>query len=160
MVGIAVRVAVQSRKDGKVRTNKPWKAVLCLTLVGLVGAFAGCATGAKGPTDEELITGVLQQWSAALIAKDVEKLMVNYSENFADREGRNKAAAKQFIQEAINNGYLDGLQVDTTTTQIVVNGVDATATPINLSSSAGSISLGLTLKKEDGAWRIIGSGEA
>jgi len=50
--------------------------------------------------------------------------------------------------------------VSTETAQVTINGDDATVSPVTLSGSAGSMSLNLALKKEEGIWRIVSATEA
>lgn len=121
---------------------------------------AGCATGSKGPSDQDLITNAMNQWQNALIAKDADTAIAVYSENFRDGDGRGKAEMHAFLKEAISMGYLDSLVVNTETAQVTINGEDATVSPVTLSGSAGSMSLKLALKKEEGVWRIVSATEA
>lgn len=119
----------------------------------------GCATAAKGPSDQEQIQSVLNKWGQSLVAKDVNALMALYSENF-QAQGRGKADMKEFIEDAIDEGYLEDAKVDTSAVQIAIEGDTATATPITLEGPAGSMSLRLDLSKENGQWLIVGTGEA
>ncbi|MCL4693558.1 MAG: hypothetical protein KJ060_13740 [Candidatus Hydrogenedentes bacterium] len=131
---------------------------LCMALVVLVGA--GCAMGAKGPSDRDLIMNTMNEWQSGLVAKDADKVITVYSEDFRDGEGRGKAEMHAFIKEAVSMGYLDSLMVDMESAQVTINSEDATVGPVTLSSSAGSMYLKLALKKEDGVWRIVGTSEA
>jgi hypothetical protein len=132
------------------------------TVVGLacVIGMAGCATGPKGPTDQELITGTMNEWRAGLLEKNLDKILAAYSENYSDGEGRTKAQMREFIGGAISQGYLDNAQVDTTSTQIVITGDQAVANPITLSGPMGSITLSLTFKKEGDKWLVVGASGA
>jgi ketosteroid isomerase-like protein len=130
----------------------------CLAVVMLVVLACGCAGSGKGPTDEELITGMLTGWKAALETKDLEKMMAPYSEDFAGEGGAGKPELRQFIQRAIDEGYLDDAKVDLEKAQTTREGETATVGPVALSGSYGTLELDLKLKKEaDGAWRIVGS---
>jgi hypothetical protein len=133
--------------------------ITSLTLAAAIVASiaAGCATGSKGPSDRELIMSTLNEWKAGLVAKNPDQTIVAYSENFRDGEGRGKADMHAFLKEAVSMGYLDSLMVDLETVQVTINGVDATVSPVALSSSAGSMTLYLVMKKEDETWRIVGS---
>jgi len=121
---------------------------------------AGCAIGAKGPSDRELIMNTMNEWKAGLIAKDADRAIMAYSESFRDSDGRGKAEMHAALKEYISMGYLDSLMVDLETVQVTVNGEDATVNPVTLSGSAGSLTLNVALKKEEGAWRIVGATEA
>lgn len=129
---------------------------LVAILLGVVAC--GCAGMGKGPSDAELISSVLAGWKVALEAKDLEKLMVAYSEDFSGEGGAGKAQMRDFIKRAIDSGYLDGAKVDLEKAVTKIEGDAATVDPAGLSGDMGSVDLTLRLKKEaDGAWRIIGS---
>ena len=62
------------------------------------------------------------------------------------------------VLRAIDAGYLDGAEADLEEAETVIDGEEATVSPIVLSSSRGSMEFELSLaKEEDGAWRIVGS---
>lgn len=120
----------------------------------------GCAGMGKGPSDEELVAKVLADWTAAAQAKDLDKIMAVYSEAYSDGENTSKAAAREFMQGAIEQNYLEGLQVDLEQAKTTLENGTATITPVDLSSNAGFMSVTFELKKEaDGAWRITKLGE-
>lgn len=127
---------------------------------------AGCATAgggsaaAKGVDDQTAITKTLGEWGSALAAKNVDSILAFYSDSFRDEEGRDKSTLKQFLQDVIANGYLDGAKVDVATAQISINGSEAVVAPVALSGDMGGISLSISMKKEGGAWKITSSGQA
>lgn len=144
------------------RRGKAVRKLVCLQVVSvavLAVLVCGCMTGGKGPDDRELITNTMNEWKAGLVEKDADKIMSAYSENFQDNEGRGKADMANFIKEVIAQGYLDSTNVDLDSAQITINGEDATVSPISLSSAAGSMVLSVSLKKEDGVWRIVKAGQ-
>lgn len=122
--------------------------------------ISGCATGAKGPSDEELISSLMTTWADALAAKNIDKILPCYSEKFQDADGRGKAQLKDFLGSAISSGYLDGVKMTLTDAKTTIEGDKATITPVTLSSNAGAISLSLSLVKEQGNWLIVASNEA
>lgn len=132
---------------------------LGLCMLAMVVAV-GCATAAKGPSDEEQIQSVLGKWSDSITAKNIDQLMTLYSENYKSDDGNTKADVKEFLQGAVDEGYLDDAKVDLATTQIVIEGDKATASPVDLSSPRGSYPVGLVLAKENGQWLIVGMSEA
>lgn len=132
--------------------------ILSVSVVLLLGF--GCAMGQKGPSDRELIMNTMNEWKAGLIAKNVDEASKAYSEDFSDGEGRGKEQMVDFLKEAISMGYLDSLTVDLDSAQVTINDESATVGPVALASSAGAMSLNITLKKEGDAWRIVGSSEA
>lgn len=132
--------------------------ILSIALVLFVGV--GCAIGAKGPSDRELVMNTMNEWQAGLVAKNADQAIAVYSEEFRDGDGRGKEEMHAFLKEAISMGYLDSLIVDMESAQVTINSDEATVGPVALSSSAGSMYLNVTLKKEEGAWRIVGAREA
>ncbi|MCC6697318.1 MAG: hypothetical protein IT365_16940 [Candidatus Hydrogenedentes bacterium] len=134
--------------------------VLCGAYLLLASVLlCGCATGAKGPDDRTLIMNTMNGWKAGLIEKNIESVMAAYSESFRDQEGRGKAEVRDFIQGAINEGYLDGITIDLDVAQVTINDVEATVSPIPVTGGQGGVSLSMLLKKENGAWLIVGTNE-
>ena len=133
----------------------------CGLYVLLAGALVcGCATGVKGPDDRTLIMNTMNGWKAGIMAKNIEQIMAAYSEEFRDQEGRGVAEVREFIQGAIDEGYLDSATVDLDIAQVTINGDEATVSPIAVAGTRGSASLSMVLKKVNGAWLIIRSNEA
>jgi len=117
----------------------------------------GCATFGKGPSDEELIAATIQQWSTALAAQDADKVMATYSENFESADMPDKEAMRELIEMAIDQGFLEDVEVITDEAETVIEGTEATFGPVELSGAMGSMTFDFTLQKEDGAWLIVGS---
>jgi hypothetical protein len=123
---------------------------MCLLAVVLA---AGCATAAKGPSDEQQIQSTLTQWGEALSKTDIDKAMTLYSDKFSF-EGRDKASMADYLKD--KSDYLKDCKVDITGSKITVTGDKATADPVALNGVAGTINLGLDLLKENGQWHIVG----
>src|SRR3990172_5082088 len=107
---------------------------LAMSCVLAAVLFGGCATSgeksAKGNSDKDVIASGLSAWKAGLMEKNLDKLMALHSEGYKDAEGRTKSDLKGFIADAIGQGYLDSLKVDTESATVTVNGTDATAGPV------------------------------
>lgn len=121
------------------------KIFVVLMTVALVG---GCAMGAKGPSDEELIKVQVDTFKAALLEKNIDKLMTVVSENFYHPEVGGKAEAKEILTQGLDSGYTENGEVDLSQAKTEIKEDTATVYPITASSSAGSVTVGLTLKKE------------
>lgn len=137
--------------------------VCCMALaVGCATSGGGAKTTKASPSADEktAITKMLNEWSAALASKNVDKILTFYSDSFKDDEGRDKSGIKELIEGAISAGYLDGAKVELVNTQVTVNGAQAVASPVTLSGNMGSISLSVSLKKEGNGWLISGSSQA
>jgi ketosteroid isomerase-like protein len=137
------------------------KTSRCLAFgVGVVALslVLGCQTAPKGPTDEELIAGVVSGWQEALTAKDMDALMALYSENYVGQQGEDKAGVRTFLEQAAAMGYLDGMEVDASGAETVIEEGTATVGPVVLSGAMGSMNMKLEFAKEEDGWLIV-SGE-
>lgn len=127
------------------------KVSLCVLGIALV---CGCATAPKGPTDAEMIQAQVEGFKAALLALDIDKLMATISEDFYHPEVGDKASAKNYLQDAMDSGYLDDGEVDLDAAETAIEDDTATVYPIELSAPVGAVTIGLTLNKETGGWFI------
>lgn len=126
-----------------------------IVVVLALGIAVGCATGPKGPTDEELVAAQAQAFSEALMAENIDGVMATISDDFYHPEVGDKEALKDMIGQAMDSGYFDDGEMDLEGSESVVEGDTATVYPIVLSSGAGSVTIGLTLKKAEGGWLVV-----
>jgi ketosteroid isomerase-like protein len=120
--------------------------------------LCGCQILGLGPSDEELVSTTMADWKTALIANDLDKLMETYSENYTSTEEGGKDSVREFIAEAIDQGYLDNTEVNLEDAQITIEGDKAEVAPVELTSDMGTYVFEyVTLQKENGAWLIVGS---
>lgn len=132
------------------------KRVMVIGLVGVMGmVLTGCA-GLGGPSDAELIQGVLDGWKQGIEASDIDMIMAAYSKDFQNAE-MDYDGIKEFISGAIDMGYLDGAEVSFEDMEVMIEGDKATVYPINLSGAAGGITLEMVLGKSEGGWAIVDS---
>ena len=122
--------------------------VRALVAVVVVAVACGCAGMKKGPTDLELVKLQIENFKVALLAKDVEKVFASVSDNFYHPEAGDKAGAKELIKQGIDSGYTEDGQLDLTKMEVKIDKDVATAYPIIASAKPGSVTVGLTLKKE------------
>ena len=133
---------------------------MSLTVVLFAVIICGCASLGKGPSDEDLIAGTLADWKAAVEAQDIDKMMAVYSEDFEGEGGAGKPEAREFIEGAKEQGYLDDAEVYLEDAETVIEADTATVAPIGLEGAFGSVDLELYLTKEaDGVWRVTESGQ-
>ncbi len=123
--------------------------VMALALAGLVG----CA-GGGGMSDEEMVKGVVDQAMAALMAQDIDGMTANYAEDFKSDQGGGKAETVEFLKGAKEQGFLDGLKIDVSKLVIAVEGEKATAKPIGLEGTFGTLTLEFTMEKREGMWLV------
>lgn len=120
-----------------------------------VAVIVGCQT-AKKMTPEEMIMGQINKFAQALKAGDVEGVMAVFSDKFEHYEWGDKAGAKEFLQQAKDAGYLEGLDIDVGKVQVKVEGDKATAYPIEVFGNFGSTTVEFVFTNENGTWLITG----
>jgi hypothetical protein len=121
--------------------------------LSLVVLASGCAGGSKGPSDEELIQTILNDGNAALLAKDIPKATMSYSDDFTWDQG-GKQEYIDFLTTAKDGGFLDDMTIDMSKSVTVIDGMMATAGPIVAAGTFGELTLNFTLEKRDGTWVI------
>jgi len=118
-------------------------------------ALGGAAApAAAAQTDEQALREMLDKAKAAVAAKDTAGILALVSENFYHPQVGGKASAKQFLQMGVDSGYADGAQLKADSIKIDIKGDTATGYPIYASSNMGSVTVGVTVKKEGGKWLI------
>ena len=117
----------------------------------------GCQTLGVGPSDEQLINTAMAEWKAAMAAKDLDKLMALFSEDYVSSRGSGKVAMRERMAGAIERGFLDDVEIKIEDAQITLEGNKATFGPVEITSDRGTFVLEYTLQKEDGVWLIVGS---
>lgn len=136
------------------RIEKAVRILLALSLVvGLTACASGGGSAPKGPSDEEILQGMLDQVLEALKTKDIDTMVSFYADDFSSDNG-GKAETKAFLQGAAEQGFLDGLEVDTSSMAIAVDGMTSTVGPIGLSGAFGALTVNFGLEKRDGAWVV------
>ena len=130
--------------------------ILNLSLVVLVAIMVcGCQTA--GPSNEQLVSTTMADWKTAMAAKDMDKLMATFSENYVSTRGTGKDSMREFMTRAFERGFLDSVEVKIEDVQITIEDDKATYGPVEFVSDRGTFKLEYKLQKEDGAWLIIGS---
>ncbi len=133
-------------------------ALLFLSMTALV--VAGCASGGggaaapAGPTDEELVQQMVNDSLEALKAKDIATMTSNFSDDFSSNQGMDKAGMTQFLNQAAEQGFLDGVTVDTSGMTTTIEGDTANVGGINIEGAFGALALAFKLEKRDGAWVV------
>ena len=135
--------------------------VIALTLFAFGGFAADKPTAkekAKAPTDQDLITKVLDQWKAATVALDFDKVLVLYSDKFSSTKYGDKAGLKSFLKDSKSQGLFDGIAVDISKAKVEVDKKKGTAsvTGIELKVTSGSATISLDMAKEKANWLIKG----
>ena len=132
--------------------------ILNLSLIVLAAFLvSGCQTLGVGPSDEEFISTTMAEWKAAMVAKDIDKLMAAYSEKYVSTRGGGKDSVREFMTNVFELGYLDNVKVNLEDAQITIEADKAKVGPVELTFDTGAYVLEYTLQKEDGAWLIVSS---
>lgn len=131
-------------------------AVFSVVLGMAVLMAAGCATTAKGPSDEEQIRQRVEEGLAGLKAKNYDLFGGMVSESFSSGAVGDKNDLLDYLKNADDMGFLDGLEVSLEDAVITVEGETATVEPVDASGSFGSLSLSFTGVREKGVWMVSG----
>ena len=131
--------------------------ILNLSLVVLTVTLCGCQTLGVGPSDEELISTTMAEWKAAMVTKDLDRLMATFSDNYVSSRGSGKDSMRERLAGAIERGFLDNVEIKIEDAQITLEGDEATFGPVEITSDRGTLAIEYTLKKENGTWLIMGS---
>jgi ketosteroid isomerase-like protein len=146
------------KDDGKIKGDNMKKSViLSLSFLVFTAAFFGCQTIVEGPSDEQLINTVMAEWKAAFEGKDLDRLMVLFSENYISSSGSSKVAMRESMAGAIERGSLDNIEIKIQNARLTLVGETATYGPVEITSDRGTLAIEYTLQKEDGKWLIISS---
>jgi hypothetical protein len=143
----------ENRTTGKGTTVKKTLLIQGLLVACVALLVVGCQTGGK-VTPEDAIKAQVAKMKAAMATQKVPEIMTVFSENFKSDEWGDKAGMKDFIQQSVDMGYLEKMEVVTANMQIKVNGNTAVAYPIELNGSFGSITIELTFTKEAAGWMV------
>jgi len=141
---------------GKERNVKKQIIVAMSVCVLAVLLVAGCATGGKGPTDEEQIMNNLLAAKAALLEKDTDAIRALMSDDWYHPEVGGPDEAMDLLQQGIDMGMVDDVEIDLEDAEVTVEGDEATIYPIVVSVPMGSATLEFECVKEDGKWLAIG----
>ena len=133
------------------------KAVATLSVGLAMVLVCGCAMIGGGPSDEELIASTVADYKAGLEEGDIDKFLATHSDEFDNPEMGDKEALAEFVGGAMEQGFLDDLEIIIEDAETVIEGETATVAPVELEGSFGGMSMELMLKKEGDAWRVISS---
>jgi len=132
--------------------------ILILSLLVFAAVFCGCQTTVvEGPSDKQLINTTMTEWKAAFEAKNLDRLMVLFSDNYLSSSGSSKVAMRESMAGAIERGSLDNIKIKIENAQLTLVGDTATFGPVEITSNRGTLTIEYTLQKEYDKWLIVGS---
>jgi len=117
----------------------------------------GCQVPGPGHSDEELVNATMAGWKAALLARDLDKLMAVYSGNYVSTRGGGKDSVREFMADVFKKGWLDNIKVNIEGAKTVIKGSKATFGPVKFVSDTSTRTMKFTLQKEITTWLIVGS---
>lgn len=131
--------------------------ILNLVLLVFAVVFCGCQTPVEGPSDKQLINTAMTEWKAALEAKDLDRLMALFSDNYISSSGSSKVAMRESMAGAIERGSLDNIEIKIENAKITLIGDQAAFGPVEITSDRGTLTIEYILQREDVKWLIVGS---
>ncbi len=114
----------------------------------------GCATTAKGPTDLEAVQAKTKEIASVANAKDINKLMTYITEDFECPQIGDKAAFKEFLDNAKDAGFLDGVEIDISAAKTTITGETAEVVPVAVRGNFGAGDAVFSASKVKGVWMI------
>jgi hypothetical protein len=126
--------------------------------LGLVAAIIGLGCGwvGIGPSDEELVDRTIVEWSEAIAAGDIERLMATYSEDFSCFDAPDREAMRVMVSQLKNRRSLEGVEVFIDKAEKTpANGVIRVFPVEMFGPKIYPPTYRLTLKKERGKWLIV-----
>ena len=130
-----------------------------------LASLVGCATGPKGPSDEDLIMQQVRAFVDDFLAGNVDNMLSYVSEDFSGERVADKASLAGYIQMGKESGRVEQIpqmieehdgRIDLEMAEVVVEGDTAIVYPIEASADAGSVTVEMVYKKDpDGVWRIL-----
>ena len=131
--------------------------ILSLGFLVLTLAFCGCQAPGGNASDEKLIKTAMSKWKVAFEAKDLDRLMMLFSENYLSSTGSSKLAMRERMAGAIERGSLDNVKTNIQNARLNILGDKATFGPVEITDDNGTLTLEYTLQKEEDKWLIVGS---
>jgi hypothetical protein len=126
-------------------------ALITLVLAAILAA--GCTTAPKAASPMEQIQAQIKAATAAANAKDIEKFITYFADNFSCEYG-DKPAFKDFLVNAKATGYLDGLKIDETKAKTTITGDKALVAPVAIEGNFGNAELTFRAQLVKGVWLI------
>ncbi|MFP6583060.1 MAG: hypothetical protein VCD00_10975 [Candidatus Hydrogenedentota bacterium] len=132
------------------------KALLKMSVLALsMVVLTGCASTGGGASDEDVVNGIVAEMMAALAGQDIDKMVSFYSEDFESDQGGDRDATREFLAGAKEQGFLDGIEVDQSSSETSIEGDKASVGPIDLEGAFGALTLEFDLEKRDGSWIVV-----
>ena len=96
---------------------------------------SGCATFRGTLGDKRVIYNLSRDLSSLIIAGEMERALELVSDNFTHEEWENKEGLRRFLTQAKELNLMNDAKLDTSETEILIEGDVATVYPIRLSAA-------------------------
>jgi hypothetical protein len=126
----------------------------CLSIIVLLAATACARTSETRSRDA--IASTVSAWAAAVQDQNLEALSATLSPAFEHPEWGDRAGAIAFMQQAIEMGYLEGVEIELPQSQTTLEAETAVVAPVALVGTFGSLTATIRLAREGRAWLITG----
>lgn len=128
------------------------QAALYLLLTQVGGGDAGSAGG--GSPEEQAKAAILGFVEAGSEG-DYDKMLAAFSDDFEHYEYGDKEGVGEFLSQAADMGYLEGIEVVMDDAEFDVDGDTLSVYPVEFNGAFGSITFEYIFANEDGSWKII-----
>ena len=123
-------------------------------------AVAAAAAPAAAADPKTALLDGIKNILAAAKKEDLDSVMSYVSDSFEHPQLGDKAALKEFLQGAVDMGYIEMYADDTTVStedvEFEQDGEELIIYPVDVEGPWGSATLEFVAKLEAGAWKIIG----
>lgn len=107
---------------------------------------------------EEQALNLVKNWVVAAKAKDLAAMIAPVSEKFTNPTYGDKAGLTAFVQQGIDMGYFDDIEVSLEDAEIEVDQATGKASiyPVDVTGTFGSVTVEFIAHQEEGVWKLIG----
>jgi hypothetical protein len=145
-------------KDAVGKLSTEQQAALYLLLSQLAGDGGGAPAAAAAPaavSPEEAAKAAIKTFVEAAGKGEYDKMLSIFSDKFEHYEYGDKAGLKDFLTQAGDMGYLEGLELKLDGAEYKLEGDKLTVYPVELSGSFGSLTFEYVFAKEGDTWKVI-----
>lgn len=132
------------------------QAIAMMTTAIILVMVIGCATMGRMTPREEILTAIAD-FQASIMAKDMDKIMRIFSDDFSNSQGATKAMVRSDFEWMASQGALQNITIEgLEKSEIIIDDNSATVTLMIVGTPQGKKTFNCTMKKEaDGVWRFV-----
>jgi len=131
-------------------------AAPCAAGAAPAAAAVAAAAPAAAADPADAVMAAVGKWTQGMIDQDLDAIMDVYADDFEHYEYGDKEGIADFISQAIDMGYLEGLEIEVEDAEVEFDGDEAIVYPVELMGAFGSVTFELVLQDIDGAYKITG----